>query len=247
MRFIIVALLISFAPGLAQPRFKALVMAERGEIHESFVVAALEWLKVESTRTNFEYHVITNADSITTEYLAKYKVFIQLNYPPYRWPDQAKAAFEDFIDNGKGAWIGFHHASLLGEFDGYQMWNWFSDFLGGIRFKTYIAARAAGEVHVEDTKHPIFQNLPSHFKLPGEEWYTFDKNPRPNVHVLATVDENSYEPPSDIKMGDHPVIWSNPKKKAKNVYFLFGHHGGLFESKHFVQLFANTIEWASGQ
>jgi type 1 glutamine amidotransferase len=246
MRYSFVALLILISiPSLnAQPRFKALVIAERGEIHESFVVAALDWLKTYSKESNFEYHVIENADSISSAYLSQYKLFIQLNYPPYRWSDQAKAAFEDYIDNGKGAWIGFHHASLLGEFDGYPMWVWFSDFLGGIRWKNYVKERVNGEVHIEDKHHPIFRKLPSHFNLPGEEWYTFDNNPRAKTHVLATVDENSYKPSTNIRMGDHPVIWTNPKKKARNIYFLFGHHGGLFESNDFRQLFANTIEWA---
>lgn len=229
---------------MAQPKFKAVVLAERGEIHESFVAAALTWIDAYSKEKKFDYVVINDADTISETFLANHKLFIQLNYPPYRWSDASKAAFEDYIDNGKGAWIGFHHASLLGEFDGYPMWNWFSEFLGGIRWKDYVGKRVAGEVHIEKKHHPVFRKLPSHFNLPGEEWYTFDKNPRPNVDVLATVDENSYTPTTDVKMGDHPVIWSNPKKKAKNIYFLFGHHGGLFEIKEFKQLFANTIDWA---
>jgi len=228
----------------AQPKFKAVVLAERGEIHESFVVAALNWINDYSKKANFNYVVINNPDTISEAFLSAHKLFIQLNYPPYRWSDKSKAAFENYVDNGNGAWIGFHHASLLGEFDGYPMWSWFSDFLGGIRWKNYIAARVDGEVHIEKKRHPIFKKIPSHFNLPGEEWYTFDRNPRENVDVLATVDENSYRPSSDVKMGDHPVIWSNPRKKAKNVYFLFGHHGGLFESKEFKQLFTNTIQWA---
>ncbi|MEP7322559.1 MAG: ThuA domain-containing protein [Saprospiraceae bacterium] len=228
----------------AQPKIKVVVLAERGEIHESFVATALEWLKAYNKKSKLEYTIITNADTITSTFLADHKLFIQLNYPPYRWSDKAKAAFEDYIDNGKGAWIGFHHAALLGEFDGFAMWDWFSDFLGGIRFKNYVASRVDGEVYIEDKKHPIFHKLPSHFNLPKEEWYTFDKNPRANTHVLANVDENSYKPSTTIKMGDHPVIWTNPKKKAKNIYFLFGHHGGLFDSKEFTKLFANTIEWS---
>lgn len=228
----------------AQSKIKAVILAERGEIHESFVVAALEWLNQYNKKAKFEYTIITNADTISKGFLAEHKLFIQLNYPPYRWSDQSKAAFEDYIDHGKGAWIGFHHASLLGEFDGYPMWGWFSDFLGGIRFKNYVAKRVDGEVYLEEKRHPVFRKLPPHFNLPGEEWYTFDKNPRAGSRVLATVDENSYHPATDIKMGDHPVIWTNPKKKAKNIYFLFGHHGGLFESKEFKQLFANTIQWA---
>lgn len=240
-------LLLSFSPKnaiYAQSKIKVVVLAERGEIHESFVVAALKWLNEYNKKSKFEYTIITNADTISTAFLADHKLFLQLNYPPYRWSDIAKAAFEDYIDNGKGAWIGFHHASLLGEFDGYAMWQWFSDFLGGIRFKNYVAARVDGEVYIEDKKHPVFRKLPSHFNLPKEEWYTFDKNPRVNSKVLANVDENSYKPSTTIKMGDHPVIWYNPNKKAKNIYFLFGHHGGLFESKEFTQLFTNTIEWA---
>jgi type 1 glutamine amidotransferase len=229
----------------AQPKFKAVVLAERGEIHESFVVAALDWLNDYSKKENFEFTVINNPDSITDDFLERYKLFIQLNYTPYRWSDKSKAAFENYIDGGKGSWIGFHHASLLGEFDGYPMWIWFSDFLGGIRWKDYIAARADGEVYIENKRHPIFKGLPSHFNLPGEEWYTFDKSPRDKTEIWATVDEKTYSPPSDIKMGDHPVIWSNPGKKARNVYFLFGHHGGLFQSKDFKKLFANSIQWAT--
>ncbi len=226
------------------PKFKAIVLTERGGHHESFVVAGLEWLRQYSKQENFEYIVLNKPDTITKEFLKAYQLFIQLDFPPYMWSDQSKAAFEDYIDQGQGAWIGFHHASLLGEFDGYPMWPWFSDFLGGIRFKNYIAARADGEVYLEKKRHPVFTGLPSHFKLPGEEWYTFDKNPREKVEVLATVDENSYQPATDIKMGDHPVIWSNPKKKAKNIYFLFGHHGGLFEVSEFTQLLTNTMKWA---
>jgi type 1 glutamine amidotransferase len=235
------------APSSTQPKFNAIVLTERGGNHESFVTAALDWIKKYSEEENFEFIEINDPDTITKEFLNGYKLFIQLNYPPYMWTVESKTAFEDYIDNGKGAWIGFHHASLLGEFDGYPIWPWFSDFLGTIRFKNYVAKRADGEVHVENKRHPIFAKLPSHFNLPGEEWYTFDKNPREKVEVLATVDENSYKPATDVKMGDHPVVWTNPKKKAKNIYFLFGHHGGLFEVKEFKQLLGNSITWAVGK
>ena len=62
--------------------------------------------------------------------------------------------------------------------------------------------------------------------------------------MLATVDENSYEPPRTVKMGDHPVIWTNPHYKARNVYFQFGHKKELLESPTFTRLFLNAIRWA---
>jgi type 1 glutamine amidotransferase len=51
-----------------------------------------------------------------------------------------------------------------------------------------------------------------------------------------------------IKMGgDHPVIWSNPHYKARNVYIFMGHYAGLFDNPNFVQLFRNAIFWGAGQ
>jgi uncharacterized protein len=227
-------------------RFRALVLAERGDQHEAFVVAALEWLKGTAARDHFAVDVFENPGRINKEFLTKYQVIIQLNYPPYRWSDEAKAAFQDYIEEGKGGWVGLHHATLLGEFDGYPIWPWFSDFMGGIRFKNYIAKRVAGTVVVEDAAHPCMNGLPATFVVKEEEWYTSDKNPRPNVHVLAHVDESSYEPSSDIKMGDHPVIWTNEKMKARNVYIQMGHHPSLLTNDNFKILLRNSILWAGG-
>lgn len=229
------------------PKFKALVLTERGGQHEGFVVAALDWLNAFAVENNFEVTVINHADEINETMLAQYKVFIQLNYPPYNWSDKAKAAFVKCIENGTIGWVGFHHATLLGEFDGFSMWNWFSEFMGGIRFKGYIAPLASGTVHVEDAKNPVMKGVPASFVIPDDEWYTFDKDPRPNVHVIANVDELSYQPASDIKMGDHPVIWTNEKVKARNVYFLMGHHANLLKSGEFKTMVGNAILWAAGK
>jgi uncharacterized protein len=226
--------------------FHVLVLAERGGIHEGFVVAALEWLNQFSIEQDFDFQVINRTDSISSAFLSHYQVFIQLNFPPYMWSETSKAAFEKFVEEGRGGWIGFHHASLLGTFDGYPMWDWFSQFMGGIVWKNYISARARATVHVEDKKHPVMKGLPETFSIPDDEWYTYDKSPRKQVHVIANVDESSYDPASDIKMGDHPVIWTNKKVKARNVYFQMGHHANLFHSPEFKLMFANAILWAAG-
>lgn len=245
---VLMLLLSAASPALAKPAaFKALVLTERGGGHEGFVAAALGWLQDFSAKNNIEVTVINDTKLINEAYLKNYKLFIQLNYPPYNWTDAAKAAFQKYIDEGRGGWVGFHHATLLGEFDGFTMWNWFSEFMGGIRFKNYIAERASGTVHVEASNHPVMAGVPASFSIPDDEWYTFNKNPRPNVKVLANVDEASYQPPSNIKMGDHPVIWSNEKKKARNVYFLIGHHANLLKSAEFKTMFGNAILWAAGK
>lgn len=222
---------------------KVLVLTERGGQHGGFTDAGLKWLVAEGAKGNFSITEINNARNITEAYLSQFSLVIQLDFPPYTWPKEAEDAFVKYIEEGRGGWIGFHHATLLGEFDGYPMWQWFSDFMGGVRFKNYIAPLADGTLIVEDKQHPVMKDVPASFVVPDDEWYTYDKSPRPNVHVLANVDESSYTPASDIKMGDHPVVWVNESKKARNVYFQIGHSSKLYETEGFTTMFRNAINW----
>lgn len=233
---------------VAHPTFHVIALAEHGGIHKPYVDAAKVWLAKEAAQDNFTIDYIENTDKINDKFLSQYQLFIQLNYPPYMWTPTAKKAFKKYIEKGEGGWIGFHHATLLGEFDGYPMWKWFSKFMGGIRFKSYIATFATAKVVVEDPSHPVMKGLGSSFWIKNEEWYTYDKSPRPHVHVLATVDENTYTPDSPIKMhGDHPVIWTNPHVRARNVYIFMGHHPELFQNPAYAKLVHNAILWAAGQ
>ena len=222
---------------------KVLVLTERGGQHGGFTDAGLKWLAAEGAKGNFSITEINNARNITEAYLSQFSLVIQLDFPPYTWPKEAEDAFVKYIEEGRGGWIGFHHATLLGEFDGYPMWQWFSDFMGGVRFKNYIAPLADGTLIVEDKQHPVMKDVPASFVVPDDEWYTYDKSPRPNVHVLANVDESSYTPASGIKMGDHPVVWVNESKKARNVYFQIGHSSKLYETEGFTTMFRNAINW----
>lgn len=222
---------------------EVLVLTERGGQHGSFTDAGLEWLHKTGMEMGFGITEINSTEPVTAEYLKRFDLIIQLDFPPYTWTDEAADAFISYIEEGKGGWIGFHHATLLGEFDGYPMWEWFSDFMGGIRYRNYIAELVDGDVTVEDPAHPIMKGVDPVFTVPDEEWYIYDRSPRENVRVLASVDEESYNPSSDIRMGDHPVIWVNEKMKARNVYFLFGHSGRLYDDKNFLTLFRNAISW----
>ena len=228
----------------ATPRL--LVLTERSGQHGEFTDAAMAWLSTFAREHGYEITEINNTERIDKEFLAQHKVFIQLDYVPYHWTERAQAAFEQAIFDGTIGWIGFHHASLLGDFDGTTMWQWFSDYMGGIRFRNYIAPLADGKVVVERKNHPVMKGVNPTFEVTREEWYTFDRSPRGRAQVLAHVDEKSYAPRSEVTMGDHPVVWSNPRVKARNVYFLMGHDRELLENKDFTTMFANAIKWAAG-
>lgn len=228
-------------------KFKVLVLYENGGHHLAFSKAAKPWLNKLAIDSSFTIDYIENTKKINDAFLKQYKVFIQLDYPPYTWSEESMKAFEKYMNDGKGGWIGLHHATLLGEFDGYPMWKWFSDFMGGIKFENYIATFANAKVNIEDKSHPVSKGISPEFLIKKEEWYTYNKSPRPNVHVLASVDESTYEPNSEIKMGDHPVIWTNDHFKSRNVYIFMGHSPELFENDTYTTLLRNSIFWAASK
>lgn len=228
-------------------RFKALVLYENGGHHLAFTTAAKPWLNKLAIDSSFTIDYITDTKTINEALLKKYQLFIQLDYPPYTWSEESMKAFQNYMNNGKGGWVGLHHATLLGEFDGYPMWQWFSDFMGGIKFENYIATFAKAKVNIEDKTHPIVKGVPASFFVNTEEWYTYNKSPRPNVHVIGSVDETTYEPDSKIKMGDHPVIWTNDHFKSRNVYIFMGHSPELFQNEAYTTLLKNSIFWAAGK
>jgi uncharacterized protein len=230
-----------------KPPFHVLVLAETGGVHAPFVAAAKVWLADQAAKEHFTLDYIENAGPIDDEFLSHYQLFLQLNYPPYGWSPTAVAAFEKYMTEGRGGWVGLHHASLLGDFDGFHVWPWYDEFMGGIIWKDYIPKFASGKVNVEDAKHPVMKGIPATFVIKKEEWYTYDKSPRPNVHVIASVDESSYIPDGRVKMGDHPVIWTNDKIKARNVYIFMGHSPVLFDDDVYTAILKNAIVWAAGR
>ena len=248
-----ILLLALATPARAQPPaaasklpFRVLALAEAGGHHTAFTEAAKPWLKKCGETNGFELDYLTNTTTVTEVLLARYRVVLQLDFAPYGWQPEAMKAFRAYVEQGKGGWVGLHHATLLGEFDGYPMWPWFSDFMGGIRYQNYISTFVSGTVRVEDPSHPCMEGVPESFLIAKEEWYTWNRSPRPNVRVLAHVDEASYSPASDIRMGDHPVVWTNERVAARNVYLFMGHGPELLENRAFTTLLRNSIVWAGG-
>ncbi|MES2274858.1 MAG: ThuA domain-containing protein [Bacteroidota bacterium] len=226
-----------------KPKFKALAIAETGGGHALFDVAAKEWLNKLAIDSNFTIDYITDTKPITKTYLQQYQLFIQLDYPPYPWGKEAQDAFKSYIKKGKGGWVGFHHPTLLGVFDGYPMWKWYSKFMGDIMFAEHIPGGTTAKLTIEDAKHPVMQGLPASFST-KDQWYIYNKSPRPKVHVLASIDEGTYTPQSKVKMGDHPVVWTNNHVKARNVYIAMGHYPLLLQDTCYTTLVRNAIFWA---
>src|SRR6476469_7681765 len=91
-------------------RFHVLVLAENGGHHIAFTKAARPWLDKLAADSSFAIDYIENPNNINDTFLSKYQLFLQLDYAPYGWSEKAVTAFQDYIEKGKGGWIGLHHA-----------------------------------------------------------------------------------------------------------------------------------------
>jgi hypothetical protein len=70
--------------------------------HQTFVDRATLYLNKLAAENDIAVDSIDETGPIDKEFLARYKLFIQLNYPPYRWTPAAKQALKDYIAQGKG-------------------------------------------------------------------------------------------------------------------------------------------------
>lgn len=84
-------------------------------------------------------------------------------------------------------------------------------------------------IYIEDVDDSIMQGLPAEW-VHSEEWYSFDKSPRAaGVHILATVDEKTYAPKKNIRMGDdHPLICNHCMGKGRVFYSALGHQASAY-------------------
>ncbi|MFJ9025990.1 ThuA domain-containing protein [Streptomyces sp. NPDC102259] len=146
-----------------------------------------------------------------------------------------RAALRRFISAG-GGFMGIHSAACT-EYD----WPYFGGLLGA-RFAGHPAFQP-GTVIVEDRTHPAMAHLPQRWEW-NDEWYDFRANPRPGVHVLATVDEADYEGGG---MGvDHPLVWSKEFGGGRSFYTALGHADAAYTDPAFRGHLLGGLRWAAG-
>lgn len=154
-------------------------------------------------------------------------------------------AFARFIRSGKG-FVGVHSATIT-ETD----WPWFVD-LAGAKFIGHPPSQK-GRLIVEDRDNPA---VPAAMPNPWEredEWYSFDRDPRGKVRVLASIDESSYNvddnqwfPGIKQRMGDHPMIWCHEYDGGRAFQTALGHTVESYADPIFIAHLEGAIRWAGG-
>ena len=173
----------------------------------------------------------------TADNLGRFTVVVFLMTTGDVLDETQQAAFKAWMNAG-GSYVGIHSASDT-EYD----WPFYGT-LAGAYFSRHPDIQQA-TVHIEDTSHPAVVGLPSPW-IRRDEWYDFRTNPRPNVTVLATLDESSY---TGGTMGaDHPIVWAHATTGGGRAFYTgMGHTSESYAEAAFRQHLVAALRWAAGR
>lgn len=154
-----------------------------------------------------------------------------------------KAAFEAYLRSGKGS-VGIHCSSCAGT-AGPGEWTWYNDMIGAVNtgHPTGALQFQTAEIVIEDRAHPSTRGLPAVWKL-KDEWFHYDRSPRPGADILLSLDESSYQPGK--AMGDHPIAWTRYYKGGRVFYTGIGHMREVWSDTNYLKHLEGGILWAAG-
>ncbi len=238
-------------------RFRVLVFSKTAGFRHSSIDdghAAIEKLGDDN---GFQVDHTEDATAFRDAILGHYDAVVWLSTTGDVLNDTQQAAFERFIKAGHG-YAGIHAAA-----DTEYEWKWYGRLVGAYFLShpvgTYPNGGRDGTVIVEDTTDHSTQGLPAPRWDRIDEWYNYkpvnfeqtgnvDYSPRANVHVLASLDESTYEEAdgSDGVDDDHPISWCKRYDGGRSWYTGMGHTDDSFTEANFLKHILGGIEVAAG-
>ena len=211
-----------------------LVFSKTAGFRHDAIPAGQTMLQVLGDKNNWQVTLTEDSSKFNRVDLAQYAAVIWLNTTGDVLNTEQQSAFESYIESG-GGYVGIHAAS-----DTEYSWPWYGDLVGAY-FKSHPQTQQA-KVHVEDNTHLASYRLNETWER-TDEWYNFQENPRVNVNVLLSLDENSYSVGADA-MGDHPIAWYNTIDQGRSFYTGLGHTIASYSEQDFIQHIEGAIAWA---
>jgi type 1 glutamine amidotransferase len=168
--------------------------------------------------------------------LRRYRAVVFLSATGDTLDPPGEGALRRFVRRG-GGWLGIHAAA-----DAETGWPFYQDALLGTRFIGHPAIQRATVV-VEDRSHPATARLPRRWTR-TDEWYSFRPSPRGAVHVVASLDERTYDPGA-LRMGDHPIAWWRRAGRGRAFYTALGHTTASYTEPAFRRHVLGALAWVT--
>jgi type 1 glutamine amidotransferase len=206
-----------------------------GYVHEA-IPDGVQAIRDLGLKNNFEVEVSDDSLLFTEQELSKFNVVIFMNTSSKVLGEEQRAAFKRFIRQG-GGFVGVHGASASEE-----DWPWYAQMLGA-RFKDHPEIQT-GTVRVIDKTHISTKHLPDEW-IREDEWYNFHDDISENIHVLAVIDESTYQGGSNGP--GHPFAWYQAFEGGRSWYTAGGHKKAHYQDPLFVQHLLGGILYAAGR
>lgn len=189
--------------------------------------------------------VTENAAVMNPRDLARFSVVVLNSTSGTIFDDKQRVAFKAWIEQGGGVVL-LHGAGGDPSYD----WAWYPQVLIGAQFIGHTGRPKQfqqGTIDVIDRGNPATRDLPAKW-VRTEEWYSFDRVPTGyGTHILATLDETSYEPfPERVRMGSpHPIIWTRCIGKGRMFFSALGHKAETYSEPLHQKMISGAIRWAA--
>ncbi|GAB3161871.1 hypothetical protein GCM10027059_13090 [Myceligenerans halotolerans] len=175
--------------------------------------------------------------------LAQYDALVMFQTSGDPWNADQKAALERYQQAGGGI-VAIHNAT-----DMRGNYAWWDDMIGALmpgHAATGTDPGQPGTVRVEDRTHASTEHLPQRWER-ADEWYNYSANVRGEAHVLATMDESTYDPGPNAMGADHPISWCKPYDGGRAWMTGMGHFGSHYtDEPDLVQHIVGGVQWAGG-
>lgn len=201
--------------------------------HESIGAGKTAIIKL-GREQGFLVDTTENENYFTEDSLKKYNAVVFLNTTGNILNTPQQIAFERYIQAG-GGYAGIHAAADT-EYD----WPWYGKLAGGY-FTSHPKTQEA-VVNVTDRTNAASSHLPEKWKR-TDEWYNY-KNLNPDVKVLASVDEKSYQ--GGTNGDNHPIAWYHAYDGGRAFYTGMGHTNESFSDPLYLKHILGGIKYAIG-
>jgi len=215
-------------------QFRVLIFSKTQGFRHQAIPEAAAAIKRLSKEHLFDVYVSEDAALFNDENLARYDVIVMNNTTGTIFNDEQRAAFQRFVQSGKGV-VGIHSAT-----DTEYEWEWYNQMIGG-QFKNHPHNQTL-KLDVVNRNHPSTYHLPEKWVW-TDELYAF-KNFNESVTVLITADERTYD--AKDGMGDfHPMAWYHEFDGGRVFYTALGHLESNYEDPYFLKHLYGGIWWAA--
>ncbi|MBS1488254.1 MAG: ThuA domain-containing protein [Bacteroidetes bacterium] len=205
-----------------------------GFVHASIPlgIAAIKKLGVEN---DFVVDTTKDAAQFNDDTLRKYSAIIFLNTTGNVLNYKQEPALERYIQAG-GGFVGIHAATDT-EYD----WMWYGRLVGAY-FSSHPKPQQARFV-IKDNSFKATKHFTDSVWQRTDELYNFKKI-NPDIHVLMTIDEHSYEGGTNGKF--HPMAWYHNYDGGRSFYTALGHTDESYSEENYLKLLLGGIQYAIG-